>query len=431
MVTILSVKELLQKNLVIPSYQRPYKWQLRNIEELLSDIEKSISEYERYNHNFKYRIGSVILFENNGCYEIVDGQQRILSLVLLSLYLNQKVSKSILNMDFLSKITQNNLHKNYRFIKEWFVLKKNLVPKFIQALEKIIEMVIIPVESISEAFQLFDSQNNRGKPLVPHDLLKAYHLREMKNHPYEMEHAVTRWEEKDTEKIKELFDLYLFPIWNWSRGNKTKTFTANEIDTYKGITEKYDYTYARRANRSMPFFQITDPFISGNDFFAMVDHYLNLIRDVKKEIISNPNFKKMLDIISFGKDISTVDALDNLRSGSTGFDYAKNLFFCSIFCYYDKFHNFDERAIQKLFTWAFAIRVDMENLGYDTINKYSIGELNDHYSNIIPMFAKINLARLHNEIANLYIEIYEPPSNANKLRKDLYQNLLEFNSLGE
>ena len=113
MVTILSVKELLQKNLVIPSYQRPYKWQLRNIEELLSDIEKSISEYERYNHNFKYRIGSVILFENNGCYEIVDGQQRILSLVLLSLYLNQKVSKSILNMDFINKITQNNLHKNY------------------------------------------------------------------------------------------------------------------------------------------------------------------------------------------------------------------------------------------------------------------------------------------------------------------------------
>lgn len=127
MVTILSVKELLQMNLVIPNYQRPYKWQLRNIEELLTDIEKSISDYERFNNNFKYRIGSVILFENNGCCEIVDGQQRILSLVLLSLYLNQKVSKSIMNMDFINKITQNNLHKNYRFIKEWFVLKKNFV----------------------------------------------------------------------------------------------------------------------------------------------------------------------------------------------------------------------------------------------------------------------------------------------------------------
>lgn len=431
MVTILSVKKLLQMNLVIPEYQRPYKWQIRNIEDLLSDIEKSISDYERFNNNFKYRIGSVILFNNNGSYEIVDGQQRILSLVLLSFYLKQEVSKSILNMDFLSRITQNNLHKNYKFIKEWFVLKKNLIPKFIIALDKIIEMVIIPVESISEAFQLFDSQNNRGKPLDPHDLLKAYHLREMKNHPYEMEHAVTRWEEKDTNKIKELFDLYLFPIWNWSRGNKTRTFTANEIDTYKGITEKYDYTYARRANRSMPFFQITEPFISGNDFFAMVDHYLNLIRDIKKEIITNPNFKKMKDIISSGKEISTVNELDTLRSGSTGFDYAKNLFFCSLFCYYDKFHNFDERVVQKLFTWSFSIRVDMENLGFDTINKYAIGEWNDHYSNIIPMFAKINLARLHNEIANLHIKINEPLGRVNELRTTLYQNLLELNGLGE
>ena len=119
MVTILSVKELLQMKLVIPEYQRPYKWQIRNIEDLLSDIEKSISDYERFNNNFKYRIGSVILFNNNGSYEIVDGQQRILSLVLLSFYLKQKVSKSILNMEFLSKITQNNLHKNYKFIKEF------------------------------------------------------------------------------------------------------------------------------------------------------------------------------------------------------------------------------------------------------------------------------------------------------------------------
>lgn len=431
MVTILSVKALLQMNLIIPGYQRPYKWKIRNIEELLSDIEKSIDDYEHFNHSFNYRIGSVILLKNKDYYEIVDGQQRILSLVLLSLYLKQEVSKSILNMDFLNKITQNNLHENYRFIKEWFALKQSLIPGFIQALDKVLEMVIIPVESIVEAFQLFDSQNNRGKPLDPHDLLKAYHLREMKSHPYEMEHAVIRWEEKDTDKIKELFDLYLFPIWNWSRVNKTKPFTTNEIDTYKGITEKYDYTYAYRANRGMPFFQITEPFISGNDFFEMVDHYLSLIRDLKKEIITNPTFKEMKDIITRGKDISTVKELDNLKSGSTGFDYAKNLFFCSIFCYYDKFHNFDERAIQKLFTWAFAIRVDMENLGYDTINKYAIGEWNDHYSNIISMFAKINLARLHNEIANLHIEIYEPTGSVNALREDLYQKLLELNGLGK
>ena len=36
----------------------------------------------------------------------------------------------------------------------------------------------MPEERLAEAFQLFDSQNNRGKSLEPHDLLKAYHLRQ-------------------------------------------------------------------------------------------------------------------------------------------------------------------------------------------------------------------------------------------------------------
>ena len=77
---------------------------------------------------------------------------------------------------------------------------------------------------------------------------------------------------KDTKEIRELFDLYLFPIWNWSRGMKSRTFTAKEIDTYKGVIEGSTYTYARRASKAMPHFQIVEPFIAGNDFFEMVDH---------------------------------------------------------------------------------------------------------------------------------------------------------------
>ena len=67
----------------------------------------------------------------------------------------------------------------------------------------------------------------------------------------------------------------------------------------------------------------------------------------------------------------------------------------------------------------------MENLGFDTINKYAVGEWNHAYSNNIPVFAKINLARKHNEIANLRIEIRKP-ENANELRMNLYKNLIEF-----
>ena len=66
------------------------------------------------------------------------------------------------------------------FIRQWFSLHGDDEKKrFVDALKDIIEVIVITVDKESEAFQLFDSQNSRGKALYPHDLLKAYHLREM------------------------------------------------------------------------------------------------------------------------------------------------------------------------------------------------------------------------------------------------------------
>ncbi len=279
------------------------------------------------------------------------------------------------------------------------------------------------MDNVTEAFQLFDSQNTRGKALDPHDLLKAYHLREMKQYPYEMEHAVTKWEAKDTKKIKELFDLYLFPIWNWSRGNKSKPFTAKEIDTYKGVAEGSTYSYARRVSKAMPYFQITEPFVAGNDFFEMVDHYMYLLRDIKTEICNNTDFKEIKSVLCGGKDIKYPEDMDKVKFGSAGFGYAKNLFYCALLCYYDKFHNFEPMAVKKLFFWAFMLRVDMENLGFDSVNKYAIGDENSKYSNTISMFSKISLARMHHEISSLQIKLR--PNTDNKKWNELHKTLIE------
>lgn len=59
---IWSIDKLLKANLVIPNYQRPYKWTDKNIIELLLDIQKSIEESRKYT-NFKYRIGTIILYK--------------------------------------------------------------------------------------------------------------------------------------------------------------------------------------------------------------------------------------------------------------------------------------------------------------------------------------------------------------------------------
>ena len=98
--------------------------------------------------------------------------------------------------------------------------------------------------------------------LYPHDLLKAYHLREIHD-KYEMQNAVVKWESKQPKAIRELFDLYLFPIWNWAKRRKCGNFRTADIDIYKGIGEDSLYTYARRANKAMPYFLITEPFIAG------------------------------------------------------------------------------------------------------------------------------------------------------------------------
>ncbi len=86
---IMSIKNLLSKELNIPNYQRPYKWTRKNISDLFCDIDTAISDSRRSDYtDFKYRVGSVILHKNKETkneetYDIVDGQQRLITLSLI------------------------------------------------------------------------------------------------------------------------------------------------------------------------------------------------------------------------------------------------------------------------------------------------------------------------------------------------------------
>ena len=426
---IWSIEKLLGMNLIIPDYQRPYKWTNKNITDLILDIQKSIEEAQKY-ANFKYRVGTVILHKNaNKEYEIVDGQQRILSLILLKHYLKADYTCNLLNTKFSSKVTQKNLHDNFITISEYFSsLDAITKDSFHHALKNILEVVVIIVDKINEAFQLFDSQNTRGRALYPHDLLKAYHLREIHD-KYEMQRAVVKWESKRPEAIRELFDLYLFPLWNWAKCRKCGNFTAASIDIYKGIEEESGYTYARRANKAMPYFLLTEPFVSGSDFFEMVDHYMQILHNIKEEIITNPSFKDIELILTGGKDVETVEDFDKLsKSSSIGLNHARNLFICALLCYYDRFHNFDIMAVKKLFTWAMMVRIDMLHLGFDTINRYAIGiSDSDKYSNAKPVISMIAYARRHTEISSMKLNIRAEGKAASDNWDTLYKQLRQLN----
>ena len=435
---ILSVEELLKLNLVIPSYQRPYKWTEKNIRELILDIQKGIEDANKH-PNFKYRVGTVILYQENDTkpYEIVDGQQRILSFLLLKLCLNPgfRCSRcSLLSATFSDKVTLGNLHSNSDRIREWCSsVDAGVKEAFDKALSEVLEVVVLTVNELTEAFQLFDSQNTRGRELYPHDLLKAYHLREIHD-KYDMQRAVLKWESKDPKAIRELFDNYLFPLWNWSKRRKSSRFTAAEIDLYKGIEESSGYTYARRANKAMPYFLLSEPLISGGDFFEMVDHYMQMLHSIKQELIDNPDFARIKDLLIDDKSkvgqIKTPADLDKAcKSSSTGMNHARNLFFCALLCYYDRFHNFDLMAVKKLFTWAMMLRVDMNHLGFDSVNRYAIGlGDNDKYTNSEPVISLISSARRHTEISGMPLMVKRDNDKAETEKwQGLYEDLLLLN----
>lgn len=79
----------------IPIYQRNYSWRDENIEALVKDIEKEDSGYY---------LGNIIVTERKdkpNFYDIIDGQQRITTilLILLAIYDNLNISMEKLNQE--------------------------------------------------------------------------------------------------------------------------------------------------------------------------------------------------------------------------------------------------------------------------------------------------------------------------------------------
>ena len=404
MADIVSVRELLSRDLSIPEYQRPYKWSIQSVDNLLNDIQEAIVESHQY-VDFKYRIGTVILHGK----DVVDGQQRLVTLSLINLYLDKKFSNSFTKRIYESKIAQKNIHENYLYIKECFAGKTEEEKEaFRDAMDALLEIVVIYVNDISEAFQVFDSQNYRGKSLEPHDLLKAFHLREMQlslekqSKDYaEMEAVVLDWENRSSETVKNLFSHFLFPIYNWYRCDKTTEFTTKKIDVFKGVSEDSSYFYAKYVQCAMPNFQLTEPFVAGKSFFKMVSYYLSMLECIKIGVEDRKRFPIIADLLAEDKDIEGVD------KKSIGYKHARNLFYCALMCYYDRFGNFNEFAIRKIFVWAFMLRIDMDHLGYDSVNKYAVGgEDNYRYTNHVAFFSEIANARLERDVLKIKISTW-------------------------
>lgn len=420
---VITVKNLLKiPNLRIPDYQRPYKWTEKNVNQLIDDIRSNLDKSA-------YRIGTLVIHNNaeKGMLDIVDGQQRTITLFLIAHFVYTFLEKDknlqthtflkgdslgsfkpVSKLEFSNIITKQNIQRNYSVIKRREADLKDSA--FLKFFFYKCEFVKVAIKNVSEAFQFFDSQNARGKDLEPHDLLKAYHLREMNNSSTEEERlkSVKNWEMMNTETLSNLFSQYLFRIKNWSHDKSARYFTKDDVDTFKGISpdfeEDYPYTqlyriahyYVNEFNASCHSkimqkecdypFQVDQMIINGKRFFEYIEFYSKKIEDIKND--------RSLPILKFINE----EQKSRYRTGDL---YVQNLYYCALIAFVDKFGSkYLKEAADKFFIWAYTLRLKLYSVGIDSTDNYA---LNLAHSNVA-LFKLIRDANRPQEILNIELE---------------------------
>lgn len=403
---VITVRELLSDSLLrIPDYQRPYKWNERHIQQLFGDLA---------NHKDKlaYRLGTIVFHRDADGHNIVDGQQRTVSLILTIRALNKAVAegKKIERKDLLqqlsalqeagrsfrfpSEVSRQNIVQNYQEILR-IVSRSDFTEAHIDFLLNHCQVVTFTLGDLAEAFQFFDSQNSRGRDLEPHDLLKAFHLREfgVGEDDVVKKTAVERWEASETQELVSLFAQYLFRIRNWSRGRSARWYFGKEhIGLFKGVNlqtiarfpyveslrishefvDHYNQQYERRIDgqkAGFPF-HLDQIVINGRRFFEMIAHYQSLVGRITADSKDSRALTDGQKLDGFAEEIlSVINSYD--ARWRTGDRYTRSIFDCLLVTYVDKFGVEElSRAIEKTFIWAYRLRLQMRTVQLASMDNY-------------------------------------------------------------
>lgn len=379
-VRVVTVGETLaDSRLSIPRYQRPYSWTPATALQLLDDIHGACVHGAP-----SYVLGAVILHHDGERLDVVDGQQRLLTLSLITSLLRGKHDGTVQSGEAAESPLVAVRTSLARRIKALTSASDGT------ALASYVEgecwLIRVQTSDEDEAFRVFDSQNYRGKSLLPHDLLKAYHLREMDGKESEaMQAAVVEgWESVPDAELDRLFSTYLYRIRRWSQGLPAPRFTAHEIGLFKGVrprdqdapTARYHLAaqaavpmltawrgsrelsavQSRDANRTR--FQLDAPIMTGRPFFEMVTFMLSELRQLRKESYE-PEWEPYA---------STDEELHE-RLGQSRFRYVSELYLAAVLYYTNRFGEAEGgEARERLFRWAYAPRVRQQRVLYVTVD---------------------------------------------------------------
>ncbi|WP_433122242.1 DUF262 domain-containing protein [Arthrobacter koreensis] len=380
-----SVDELLgpgAPSLRIPDFQRPYSWTPRIAAQLFTDVEDALNHRPEH----PYVMGTVILLKrpDDSHFEVVDGQQRLLTLHLLrALLRGEKHDHRAEGSTPFHKV-----HSELVRLVSALERGEHRLARYRDFLDSKTKVLRIVTDDEDEAFQFFDSQNFRGKALRPHDLLKAFHLREMADASASEQRAVVeQWQQADENDLDRLFGTYLARIHWWSRNLPAHDFTNDDLDLFKGVgraTRRLPGAeYHRAAKAVLPGLQawahpapgpdalrnlrraqhqLDAPVAAGKFFFDFVSFMLEESQRLDEELYSPAT--------GAGNSHPELTAFRD----SARFRYCRELYVAAALYYTNKYSEADlPLARQRLFRWAYALRLAYERLGWRSTDNYARG----------------------------------------------------------
>ena len=262
---------------IIPDYQRPYSWEELECSTLWDDVYNFAipsNDYSSFDDSDEYFLGPIVVFKNkDGKFEVIDGQQRLTTLMLLlrafyeafgnnmldpnSQATKSEIAKCIWKTDpfgrpltpFQLKIdsevaTDNDKEEfiqilqtgkapedlrsryavNYRFFQDRIHDFITNTPSYFSYLpiRILVNCILLPIEAESQdtALRIFSTLNDRGKPLSDSDIFKAHLYKAAAKHD-KKDIFIAQWKELENvcEKIfqpktgvptDEIFTRYMY-----------------------------------------------------------------------------------------------------------------------------------------------------------------------------------------------------------------------------
>ena len=389
-------------NLHIPEYQRPYRWTTKNVEQLFADINNA-----RANGKQDYLIGSVIIHKKeDNTLDIVDGQQRITTLYLIVKALNYKAPLPHLAFNHADSFF--HIHENNAFIHEWVELNlaKSDRQNFLDYIFGNCQVVEVTVKLLHEAFQLFETQNGRGKELEAYNLLKAYHIRAMTSSSRkEKIDCDVRWEDAamyadknntPRDLLRQLINEHLYRCRLWSRSEEAGRFSKQCVDEFKGFTVDRDtpveFAYQNclvqqqiasglmqlmntglfkvksrfehgDPNNISPFVNINQLIVNGKPFFDWVETYI----EIYKRIFMQPDSSQLSNFKDFYRSFCKYEGCQ--RNGDS---YIREVYKSAIILIFDRFGEKGLNHLYKaVYICLYRMRLEKKQVRYATMSSYS------------------------------------------------------------